>query len=81
MGTGKQRWSFTTRARVESSPAIAGTRVIVGSSDGKLYVLDLASGKKLWEFDAAAPFPASPAVAGGRVIIGDGDGRLYAFGQ
>jgi outer membrane protein assembly factor BamB len=81
MGTGKQRWSFTTRARVESSPAIAGTRVIVGSSDGKLYVLDLASGKKLWEFDAAAPFTASPAVADGRVIIGDGDGRLYAFGQ
>lgn len=81
MATGRQRWSFPTRARVESSPAIVGARVIVGSSDGKLYALDLASGKKLWEFDATAPITASPSVADGRVIIGDGDGRVYAFGQ
>ena len=33
-----------TRARVDSSPAIAGGRVYVGSSDGKLYVLDAATG-------------------------------------
>ena len=66
---------------MESSPAIAGTRVFVGSSDGKLYVLDLASGKKLWEFEAGAPFTASPAIADGRLIIGDGDGRLYSIGQ
>jgi outer membrane protein assembly factor BamB len=81
MATGKQRWSFPTRARVESSPAISGSRVFVGSSDGKFYVLDLGSGKKIWEFEAGAPFTASPAIADGRVIIGDGDGRVYAFGQ
>jgi outer membrane protein assembly factor BamB len=40
LATGKQRWSFTTKARVESSPAIAGDRVVVGSGDGKLYLLD-----------------------------------------
>jgi outer membrane protein assembly factor BamB len=57
------------------------TRVIVGSSDGKLYVLDLNSGKKLWEFEAGAPITGSPAVSGGRIIIGDGDGRIYSIGQ
>ena len=46
LATGKPRWSFATRARVESSPAIAGDRVVVGSSDGKLYVLDLATGQE-----------------------------------
>ena len=50
--TGKAAWKFVTRARVDSSPAVAGGRVYVGSSDGKLYVLDAATGQKQWEFDA-----------------------------
>ncbi len=33
---------FTPRARVDSSPVVAGGRVYVGSNDGKLYVLDSA---------------------------------------
>jgi outer membrane protein assembly factor BamB len=65
---------------VDSSPAIAGDRVLVGSGDGRLYVFDLASGKKLWEFEAGSALSASPAVAAGRVVIGAADGRLYCFG-
>ncbi len=53
--TGKSFWTFTTRARVDSSPAIAAGRVYVGSNDGHFYVLDLLSGKKLWDFEAGAP--------------------------
>ncbi|MEP6922640.1 MAG: PQQ-binding-like beta-propeller repeat protein [bacterium] len=77
---GKAVWTFATKARVESSPAIAGGRVFVGSNDGRLYVLDLNTGAKLWEFNAAAPLSASPAIANGRVVIGTQDGRLYCFG-
>jgi hypothetical protein len=36
---------FTTRAGVDSSPAIGG---------GRVYGLDLASGKKVWEYEARA---------------------------
>jgi len=77
---GKGVWTFTTRARVESSPAIAGGRVFVGSNDGRFYVLNLTDGTKLWEFDAGAPLSASPAIANGRIVIGSQDGRLYCFG-
>ena len=42
MKTGKAAWTFATRARVDSSPVIAGTRVYIGGNDGKLYVLDAA---------------------------------------
>ena len=69
-----------TRARVDSSPAIAGGRVFVGSSDGKLYVLDAATGAKTWEFEVGDAMTASPAIAAGRVVIGAQDGRLYCFG-
>ena len=30
-----------TRARIDSSPAVAGGRVFVGSNDGRLYALDI----------------------------------------
>jgi outer membrane protein assembly factor BamB len=78
--TGKALWTFTTRARVDSSPAIAGGRVYVGSSDGHFYVLDVATGQQQWDFDAGAPLTASPAIAAGRVVIGSQDGRVYCFG-
>src|SRR5215510_7013664 len=77
---GKAAWTFETRARVESSPAIAGGRVFVGSNDGRFYVLGLNDGTKLWEFNAGAPLSASPAIANGRIVIGSQDGRLYCFG-
>ncbi|MGH9203216.1 MAG: PQQ-binding-like beta-propeller repeat protein, partial [Vicinamibacterales bacterium] len=32
--TGKKGWTFETRARVDSSPAVAAGRVYIGSSDG-----------------------------------------------
>jgi outer membrane protein assembly factor BamB len=77
---GSAAWTFATRARVESSPAIAGGRVFVGSNDGHFYVLSVANGAKLWEFNAGAPLSASPAIANGRIVIGSQDGRLYCFG-
>ena len=77
---GKAAWTFATRARVESSPAIAGGRVFVGSNDGRFYVLGLNDGAKQWEFNAGAPLSASPAIANGRIVIGSQDGRLYCFG-
>src|ERR1044071_4926851 len=40
---GKVVWTFMTRARVESSPAIAGGRVFVGSNDGRFYVLSVST--------------------------------------
>ena len=78
--TGEARWTFTTQARVDSSPAAMEGRVYIGSGDGRLYVLDLETGDKLWEFDTGAPLFASPAIADGKVVIGSQDGVLYCFG-
>ena len=44
--SGKALWTYMTRARVESSPAVAGSRVYVGSGDGRFYVLDLRPVRK-----------------------------------
>ncbi len=79
--TGKARWTYMTRARIDSSPAIAGGRVFVGSNDGRLYALDLASGKVVWEHDEGAALSASPALAAGRIVIGSTEGRLLCFSR
>ena len=78
--TGKPAWTFTTRARVDSSPVVAGGRIYIGSSDHRLYVLDAISGAKIWEFDTGAAITASPAIASGKVVIGTQDGTVYVFG-
>jgi outer membrane protein assembly factor BamB len=78
--SGRRLWTFTTQARVDSSPALAAGRVFIGSNDGRLYVLDFFSGDKVQEFNLGAPVTASPAVASGRVVVGTNDGRLYCFG-
>jgi outer membrane protein assembly factor BamB len=77
---GRRLWTFTTRARVESSPAVCNGKLFFGSNDGRLYVLDFYTGAKLWEFNAGAPISASPAIASGRLVVGTQDGRLYCFG-
>jgi len=51
--TGREVWSFATRARVDSSPAIAGGRAFVGSGDGRLLALDLKTGALVESFEAA----------------------------
>ena len=65
-----------TRARIDSSPAVAGNRVFVGSNDGRLYVLDITSGKVVWEYEDGGAIMSSPAIASGRVVFGSSDGRV-----
>jgi outer membrane protein assembly factor BamB len=59
---------------------ISGQKVVFGSSDGKLYVVDLASGKQLWSYEIGKALIASPAVGKGLLVIGSEDGVAYAFG-
>ena len=49
--------------------------VFVGSNDGRVYGLDLASGKTVWEYEAASPVTSSPAVAKGKVVVATADGQ------
>jgi outer membrane protein assembly factor BamB len=78
--SGKQRWAFVAKGRVDSSPVVVGERVYVGSSDGNLYALDRKTGKRVWRFEAAEPITASPAVGRESLVIGTLDGTLYCFG-
>ena len=86
----KLKWAFAfqgaTRAR--SQPTLAGGAAFVGSQDGTVYALDLATGCVRWSFKADNEVRASPVVetwragdtqAKPRVWFGDLDGNAYAL--
>ena len=77
--TGQEQWSFRTGGEIESSPAISGGTVYVGSKDGKLYAINRKAGQKVWEYTIGAWINSSPAVSGNMVIVGAYDGNVYGF--
>jgi outer membrane protein assembly factor BamB len=62
-----QLWSIKTTGSIEGGAAIVGTVVYVGSTDGFVYALDLATGKELWK----------AKVGGVKAPVGYHDGRVY----
>jgi len=70
----KVKWIFSTGKPIKSSPIITGGVVYVGSDDGHLYAIDLASGKEKWKYAVGAPVRCSATVAGGRVFLTSANG-------
>lgn len=72
---------------VASTPCIYDDKVYVGSTDGKLYCLDLDTGAYQWEaqtYDRSSPLLpskiiASPVVHDGIVYIGNEAAKIYAY--
>jgi outer membrane protein assembly factor BamB len=71
------RWKFKAKDSIEGTAAIVKGTVFVGSMDGYLYALDLASGKEKWRYKAAGPIKGGPSVHGDSVFVGDTDGIFH----
>ena len=75
----KLLWSFDAAESIESSAAISGGIVYVGSQSKELLAIDLETGKLRWKYRATdAIGESSPAVADGIVYVGDLAGVLHA---
>jgi outer membrane protein assembly factor BamB len=73
-----KKWAYQTRGQIDSSPAVTGNVVYVGSGDGNVYALDAVSGAKKWAYRTGSN-TSSPAVAGGVVYVGSMNMNMYAF--
>src|SRR5574338_1088412 len=75
----KQLWTYEAGDSIESSAAIVGGTVFVGSQKGELVALNLENGNVYWKYSTGAPIgESSPAYSGGVVYIGDLGGTLHA---
>jgi outer membrane protein assembly factor BamB len=65
------RWRFQSgKGEFISSPALDGSRVFVGSTDGNVYAVAQSDGQQAWRAETGSPVISSPAVAGGVVYVG-----------
>ncbi len=72
-------WLYVTGGKVESSPAVVGGCVYVGSDDNKIYCLDASTGALVWSYTTGGIVRSPPAVASGVVFAGSNDGKVYAL--
>lgn len=79
LATGKERWKFTARHYLYSSPLLVGNAIYVGSHDRNLYCLDATTGEKKWQYRFAGSVLSSPIVDEETLYVGDDDGCMYAF--
>jgi eukaryotic-like serine/threonine-protein kinase len=90
--TGAERWRYATegaslasqrygydRRSIQSSPAVAGGTVYVGSRDGHLYALGASDGTLKWRYahDATSWAISSPAVRDSVVFEGSSDAHFF----
>jgi outer membrane protein assembly factor BamB len=78
-GTGKQRWRFTTRGRVENSPTVVDGVVYACSLSGTAYAVDAGTGKQRWKFTTRGLLNSAAAVVDGVVYVSSEDSNLYAL--
>ena len=76
----KLLWTYQTEEGIESTAAIAGKTVYVGSWDGHLYAVDLLTGELRWKYKASNEIKSSPSVFGEVVYFGDETGDFHAVG-
>lgn len=70
------RWEVKFKEGIESTPAIVGQVLYVGTFDEHLYALDLATGKVKWK-TKLGPIKAPVSVRDGSVYVGDIDGKFH----
>ncbi|HWS55391.1 MAG TPA: PQQ-binding-like beta-propeller repeat protein [Pyrinomonadaceae bacterium] len=72
-------WTFDAGESIESSAAVAGGVVYVGTQRGELVALNLSDGGVRWRYAAGnAIGESSPAVSRGVVYVGDLGGVVHA---
>jgi outer membrane protein assembly factor BamB len=74
---GKPLWVRKLGA-VFSSPARAGSLLLVGSDDGSLHAVSADKGTPAWSQAVGGKVRATPAVAGDLAVVGGFDGRVLA---
>ncbi len=73
------KWGFSTGGNIWSSPAVMAGTLFVGSSDGKLYSLDVSNGSMRWAYRTGNAIYSSPTVDKGTVYFGSTDHIFYAL--
>ena len=70
--TGLQKWStdVSGMSKIDTTPAVVGNLVIVGSVNQRLYALNTTTGKVVWTTVLGDAIESSPSAAGSEIFLG-----------
>lgn len=79
--TGQEQWYVPAESMILPAPTYADSTVYFGSSDGRVYAVDVETRgvKPGWPFEATDAIWASPLVIDGRVYVAAMDHHVYAL--
>ena len=72
-------WQFKTGGAIYSSPAVAGENLVIVSTDGFLYALNLKSGTLAWKLQIGGHSTGTPLVRGDSIYVGGGKGDVFCL--
>jgi len=75
---GKLLWEAST-GPVSSAPLVHGKLIYVGTDDGALVALDVATGKQKWRYAARGAVLGTPVVAGDSVFFSTDRDKIFAL--
>ena len=78
--TGAALWDVRVGRSIWSSPCVVDNRVIFGSYDHFLYMLDATSGKLVWRYDLGGACVSTACIVDGYIYIGNATGTFFCFG-
>ena len=79
--TGGVRWRLALGSPIESSPLVLDDSAYVGTRDGRVVRVSLATRRPVWTARATGEVKASFARAGDTVVVGDYGGRVTAYAR
>ncbi|MDD2655448.1 MAG: PQQ-binding-like beta-propeller repeat protein [Candidatus ainarchaeum sp.] len=75
---GQKFWEQEVGPSWDVAPLVWSGTVFAGTSEGKLYSINLYTGQVLWEYRAGDMITTTPAHAGAYIIFGTAGGNVYA---
>lgn len=75
---GQPVW-FNRLDGIPARPVVSGGLVLVGTTSGLFYALDIDNGSEVWRAMVESPIRAPAVASEGRVVVGAEDGRVWCF--
>jgi len=81
---GTFKWAYKTGGDIRSTPGIYNDKVVFGSHDGTVYILNKYTGNSEFSYNPGAyifntPISSSPVIYGQNIFFAGEDGYLYSF--
>ena len=78
---GTLEWKKNSGFRIDASPLVTKSGLLVANMRGDLQLLNLYKGELLWNYELGSAISSNPAVYNNRIVLGADDGLIYCLGK